>query len=208
METGESLILTDGKGAEALAKIAEAGKKKCTVRIENVNQHLPRKPALHIGVAFTKNASRNEWILEKVTEMGVASITPLMVQRTERERMRYDRWQGILISAMLQSQQYHLPKLHEAANLSQAFGYWQEIDEKFIAHCINGEPRRPFSKALEEGKDAVIAIGPEGDFTTEEVTDVLERGFKPVTLGINRLRTETAAVAACGYFNLLNDESR
>ena len=119
MKEGEQIRLNNGDGQSAEATIINADKKKCTVQVNQVHQFSKPNYGLHLGVGFTKNASRNEWLLEKATELGVSSITPIIATRTEREKFRIDRWQNILISAMLQSQQYYLPQLNEATKFAQ-----------------------------------------------------------------------------------------
>jgi 16S rRNA (uracil1498-N3)-methyltransferase len=129
-------------------------------------------------------------------------IVPLMTARTEREHFRFDRLNNILISAMMQSQQYHLPLLKEPAPFKAITGI--DAAQKLIAHCMDGIVRMPLHEALQPGKDTVICIGPEGDFTDDEVSAATAAGFTGISLGVNRLRTETAAMAVCAYFNMIN----
>jgi len=204
MQRGGQLQFTDGKGHKATAVITEAQKKKFAAIVSEVAYTEPPATPLYLCVAFTKNTSRNEWLLEKVTEMGVTAIVPLLTARTERERIRYDRWQNILVSALLQSQQCHLPILHEAMPLAAAMDMYKETPQKLVAHCIDIKTRTPVNIALQPHKETIIFIGPEGDFTTEEVDLCEAQGYTGITINNNRLRTETAAMAACAYFNLLN----
>jgi 16S rRNA (uracil1498-N3)-methyltransferase len=155
-------------------------------------------------VAFTKNASRNEWLLEKATEMGVQSVIPIIATRTEREKIRYDRWKNILVSAILQSQQFHLPHLLEATSLKDILSKYSNAPQKLVAHCMEDKLRNPLSIALQPHKETLILIGPEGDFTAEEVALCEAQQCKSISLGDTRLRTETAAMAACAYFNMIN----
>jgi len=207
MQSGEQLQLTDGKGRSSLVTIEKAEKKKCSIIPQKVVMHPRKHPTLHMGIAFTKNSSRNEWLLEKITELGVASITPLMATRTERERIRYDRWTNILVSALLQSQQYHLPKLNEAQSLKQILDNHGSAAQLLIAHCITEVDRQPLAYALDRGNETLILIGPEGDFTKEEVQMCMDANFVGISMGSTRLRTETAAMTACAYFNMVNYES-
>ena len=204
MVAGEQLQLTDGKGHVAITSIIQTEKKKCRLRVDAVTFHEAPAAGLHLCLGFTKNASRNEWLLEKATELGIKSITPLITTRTEREKLRYDRLKNILISALLQSQQYHLPMLHEAMSLKAALEYHKEAGQKLVGHCIDTLERKPLAGLLKPGKETVILIGPEGDFTEEEVNLCIEAQYAGVTMGTQRLRTETAAMAACAYFNLIN----
>ncbi|MBS1584297.1 MAG: 16S rRNA (uracil(1498)-N(3))-methyltransferase [Bacteroidetes bacterium] len=204
MSTGEELQLTDGKGHAATASIVRADKKKCLVRLDDVTFHAAPAVALHLAIAFTKNTSRNEWLLEKAAELGVRSIIPLSATRSERERIRYDRWQNILVSALLQSQQYHLPVLNEAMTLQAITVQYENVEQKLIGHCIEEFDRRPIREMLKPGKETIVLIGPEGDFTEEEVNLCLKAHYEGISMGIQRLRTETAAMAVCAYFNLVN----
>lgn len=203
-QPGDRVLLCDGCGRAAEAVITEAGKKKCTVQIHSVALHKEPALLLHMGVAFTKNASRNEWLLEKATELGVRSIIPLSTARTEKEHLRYDRWKNILVSAMLQSQQYYLPELTQPLPLATLAATYAGVEQKLLAHCIAGKKKAPLPVALQPGKSTLLLIGPEGDFTEEEVLLCEGHGFAGVSLGGQRLRTETAAMAACAYFNMIN----
>lgn len=205
MQPGEQLQLIDGQGHEAMATITIAEKKKCGVAINGITLHHQRAYGLHLGIAFTKNSSRNEWLLEKATELGIKSIIPLSTTRTEREKIKHERWRSILISALLQSQQYYLPQLSEPATLKEILKQHGAVPQKFIAHCIDEHQRQPVAELLKPGVETVLLIGPEGDFTADEVTLCEEQGFAGISLGTQRLRTETAAMAACAYYNLINE---
>lgn len=204
MNTGEQLQLTNGQGYTAIATIATAAKKKCSVHIDTTNFKEREPFGLHLCVAFTKNASRNEWLLEKATELGVRSITPLQATRTERDKIRYDRWKGILISALLQSQQSYLPTLHELTPLNEVLERYKDGHQKMIGHCIDTYERRPVREVMQAGQQTVMLIGPEGDFTRDEVNLCMTQGYAGVSLGTQRLRTETAAIAVCAYHNMIN----
>jgi 16S rRNA (uracil1498-N3)-methyltransferase len=164
-----------------------------------------RGKVLHLCVAFTKNNNRNEWLLEKVTELGVASIIPIITGRSEKTHIRDDRWQKILQAAILQSQQDYLPHLTDVMPLHEALAMYKDLPKKLIAHCIGEEKKQPLPEMLKESAETVLLIGPEGDFTQNEVNLCIENGFNAVSLGAQRLRTETAAVAAAAYFNMLSD---
>ncbi len=204
MQQGSMLKLTDGKGQEATVTVTIAEKKKCKVMVNTIDIHALPQPGLHLAIAFTKNASRNEWILEKATELGARSIIPLTATRTERERIRYDRWKSILTSAMLQSQQYHLPVLPEAMPLKQVLQQFADVPQKLVGHCIESKSRLPLSVSLTPHKETLLLIGPEGDFTTEEVDLCETAGCAGISMGDQRLRTETAAITACAFFNIIN----
>ncbi len=195
MQPGEKLRVTDGKGMEATATIAEANKKKCIVQLSE--KELQPAPACRtmIAVSLLKNASRFEWFLEKATELGISEIIPLKCTRTEKQQFRNDRMQGILESALIQSQQVWMPLLHAP----QVFEQW--IDKvsavrKLIAHCESGPRQNLHEMISHRVASQLILIGPEGDFTPVEIKQALSAGFIGVALGENRLRSETAAVAA------------
>jgi 16S rRNA (uracil1498-N3)-methyltransferase len=143
-------------------------------------------------------------LLEKATELGVSSIVPIIASRTERERIRYDRWKNILIAALIQSQQYHLPELTEALSIKEVLQRFNDIEQKLVGHCISSESRSPIADVLERNKDTIVLIGPEGDFTLEEVQTCYANGYTGISLVDQRLRTETAAMAVCAYFSLVN----
>lgn len=191
MAEGEQLHLTDGKGHLHTAVITSAHKKHCVLRIDETRFTPPPPAPVTIAVSLLKNVSRLEWFLEKATEMGVFRIRLLLCKRTEKQQVRFDRLQQILVSAMLQSQQVWLPEmeapLHFAAVLSSA------ADQRYIAHCVDTE-RLSLRAVAGPGRSSLLLIGPEGDFTPEEIEAALAAGFLAVTLGESRLRTETAAV--------------
>jgi 16S rRNA (uracil1498-N3)-methyltransferase len=194
MEEDEQLLLTDGKGQTAVSVISDANRKRCTVRIQE-RLTTARNGFLSIAISPTKNASRFEWFLEKATEIGVGAIIPILCKRTERSKFRTDRWNGILQSAMLQSQQAWMPQLHEPAEFTEAILQTQEGD-RYIAHCLPQDQKQTLEGTAYSSAKRFILIGPEGDFTAEEVELALAKGYMPVSLGATRLRTETAGVVA------------
>jgi 16S rRNA (uracil1498-N3)-methyltransferase len=193
MKAGEQLNLTNGKGLLITATIINPDKKHCTVRIDEIQTQAKTARNISIAVSLIKNASRFEWFLEKVTEIGINEIIPLICHRTERQHFRFDRMNGILIAAMLQSQQTWLPVLHEPIDFEK-FIRQSKIDQKFIAHCIENDKKE--LKAFSIQNNTQILIGPEGDFSVNEITLALQNNFVPVSLGPTRLRTETAGVVA------------
>ncbi|MBL7730661.1 MAG: 16S rRNA (uracil(1498)-N(3))-methyltransferase [Chitinophagaceae bacterium] len=193
MKTGDKLNLTDGKGNLLTCGITAVNKKHSEVEVlSSVISPLPSKK-ITIAVSLVKNTSRFEWFLEKATEIGVAEIIPLLCERTEKERFRHDRMNAICISAMLQSQQCWLPVLHQPVPFESVIRA-TESGAKFIAHCDEGN--KLLLKDVAAVPSAIILIGPEGDFTKEEIDLALSTGFRPVSLGETRLRTETAGVVA------------
>ena len=195
MIPADKLRLTDGKGLSVIAEILEANKKRCFVKIIEKQKKETPKRRVQMAVSLLKNASRFEWFLEKATELGVSEIIPLKSARTEKQHFRKDRMQGILESALTQSQQVWIPVLHEPV----AFESWVasvRADQKFIAHCEEGTKKTLLEIINPDQFSRLILIGPEGDFTESEIALATKSGFIPVSLGENRLRSETAAVAA------------
>lgn len=203
MEAGESISLTNGDGGYGEAVITDPHKKKCRVEVKGYS-YIHRDP-LNVCIAISplKNASRFEWFLEKATEIGINEIIPLLCTRTEKHHLRMDRMQGILVSAMLQSQQIWLPVLREPVRFSEAISH-QTMENKWIAHCNEKEERSELAD-LDSRGNSIILIGPEGDFTSEEVDQALGKGFKPVSLGHTRLRTETAGIAAAVMLRMMSN---
>lgn len=191
---GDPVILTDGKGKRYGSVVAEAGKRNYTVRTDRMEQVPPPIPTLVIAISFTKNISRIEWFLEKAAEIGISAIIPLLCRRSERAAYNRGRLHKVLVSAMLQSGQCHLPVLHEQLPFREAVESGS-CPQGFIAHCGDG-PRQHLGTMIKPGTDARILIGPEGDFTPEEVALAKNAGYLPVSLGNTRLRTETAGVVA------------
>jgi 16S rRNA (uracil1498-N3)-methyltransferase len=193
MEKGEEVLLTDGKGKKAKASIVDDNRKKCIVQISSMTTEEERKNKVVIGISLIKNSSRFEWFLEKATEIGVSEIFPLLCGRTEKEKFRFDRMQNILISAMLQSQQCWLPILHEPTEFEKAIHL--SFEQKFIAHCEETN-KHTLSQQITHSNSRLVIIGPEGDFTHEEIESAIKNNFVPVSLGNTRLRTETAGMVA------------
>lgn len=193
MKTGEGLQLTDGLGNLYKASLLSEDKKKSVVLIEEHHIVPPPAQKTSIAISLLKNASRFEWFLEKATEIGINEIQPLISQRTEHTRFRTDRMNGILIAAMLQSQQVWLPILNEPVALADCIkqSNWAQ---KLVAHCE--EDAKQLIKDLIPSPETQILIGPEGDFTPEEIRLALDHHYLPVSLGDTRLRAETAGVVA------------
>lgn len=193
MKTGAALLLTDGRGRSCPASILSEDKKKTVVLLQEAPASPPPAKKISIAIALLKNASRFEWFLEKATEIGVTEIQPLITQRTEHSRFRQDRMQGILIAAMLQSQQTWLPVLQEPISFASCVqaSQWQQ---KLVAHCEENQ-KHPIQE-LPQATATQILIGPEGDFTPEEIALALAHDYLPVSLGNTRLRTETAGIVA------------
>lgn len=204
LTVGAVVNLVDGKGGFYTAEITSDNPKKVALSILKVEtEYHKRNHYLHIAVAPTKNIDRIEWFLEKATELGIDEITPIITDRSERRVVKEDRLNKVITSAVKQSIKAYHPKLNDAiafdAFLKQPFE-----GEKLMAHCIDEGEKQYISQLVAPHQKYLILIGPEGDFTPEEVNLALNKGFKALTLGDNRLRTETAALAVCFEINYLN----
>lgn len=193
MKKEEEVGLTDGKGTRAKGRISNDNRKHCEVLLFDRQKEEAPVKKVTIAISLLKNAARFEWFLEKATEIGVTEIIPLICQRTEKEKFRLDRLNAILISAMLQSQQCRLPLLWEPISFQKIIDKESE-EQKFIAHCLP-EQKAQLSSLIHH-HSSVILIGPEGDFTENEIKGALQKGFQPVALGNTRLRSETAGIVA------------
>ena len=201
---GNHVFLVDGRGGFYEAEIISAGKKNVTLHVVKAEQEYhKRNHHLHIAVAPTKNIDRLEWFLEKATEIGVDEITPLICERSERKIIKEDRLFKVMTSAVKQSLQAYHPVLNPAISLTD-FLKMAHDSVKLIAHCEEGKPRQYISEIIAPHDRYLILIGPEGDFSSNEIALALAQGFQPLTLGNTRLRTETAALAACFEVNYLN----
>lgn len=204
LQEGNELRLVDGRGGLYKASVQGIDKKECKVRIEDEVQAYGERPyRLTMAVAPTKNDQRFEWFLEKATEMGVDRIIPLLSKRSEKTKIKTERFHRILVAAMKQSNRAYLPELSEPMALEDLL-LREEGSQGFIAHCYQEPERKALKDAYRIGSDAIVLIGPEGDFTPEEVDRAIESGYESVSLGKAVLRTETAAVAACHTIALMN----
>jgi len=200
MKIGERLQLTDGKGKLLTAEIKNDHKKNCLVQQLSIENIPAPERNITIAISLLKNASRFEWFLEKSTEIGVTTLYPLICGRTEKQHFRFERMKGILTSAMLQSHQAWMPVLHEPVAFEKLVGA-NNSESKFIAHCLHDSGKNHLN-SLPKQTHSIMLIGPEGDFTPAEIELALKNGFMPVSLGDNRLRTETAGIVAATLMNL------
>lgn len=203
LSEGDIIHLIDGVGGFYTAEITDASPKACKVKCtEIIREYEKRSFSLHIGIAPTKNNDRTEWFLEKCTEMGIDKITPLLCEHSERKVVKTERLNKIITSAVKQSLKAYHPELEEMIKFKNFIN--QDFSgQKFIAHCNPGE-KTPLQDIYTEDSDVVILIGPEGDFSPKEVEMAKEAGFKEISLGNSRLRTETAGIVACHTINLIN----
>jgi 16S rRNA (uracil1498-N3)-methyltransferase len=193
--------LTDGLGTKIIAAINLEHKKHSEVQIISKEQIGPNAKKTCIAIGLLKNNTRFEWFLEKSTELGISEIIPLITDNTEKSHFRLDRMKNILIAAMLQSQQYYLPIMEEP----QIFKKFIEIPflgQKLIAHCENGE--KAYLPNVSISENVRLLIGPEGDFSPNEIKLAEDNGYQPISLGDNRLRTETAGIVGATFLRLNN----
>ena len=199
---GDTLNITNGKGYLFTAEITIPDIKKCMVNIVSIALQPKRKYSLHLAVAPTKINDRYEWFLEKATEIGIDSITPIICDHSERKIIKTERFEKILQSATKQSLSCYLPKLNGTISFNDFIK--QDFNgELFIAHCEETD-RKSIKQQLKPETDITILIGPEGDFSVKEIKTALQNNFIPVTLGETRLRTETAAIVACHSVAFIN----
>jgi len=204
MKAGDAIKLTDGRGNTSQCMISAAGKKSCTVIIQSHTTTPAPAHKVTIAISLLKNTSRFEWFLEKAAEIGISQIIPIIAARTERQSFRKGRLDNILVSAMLQSQNCWRTELHEPMPIDE---FWSDplanqYSLKLIAHCEQGEK----SNLLKIGRvhsSAIILIGPEGDFSSSEIQQAINRNYQPVSLGSSRLRTETAGIVAAALLKQL-----
>jgi len=200
---GDILHITNGKGYLFEAKIIASDSKKCKAEIIETDKNHQKMYWFHMVVAPTKMNDRFEWFLEKATEIGINEITPIFCDNSERKVIKIERMKKVIQSAMKQSLQTFLPKLNEPMPYKE---YMSKKHEGllFIAHCED-EEKLDLKRRVAADKDVTILIGPEGDFSKSEINLAYEKGFLPVSLSENRLRTETAAIVACTTVNMINN---
>ena len=197
MKCGDELHITDGKGNMYRCKVVSDNPKHCTVEVvETTPNYEPLAYNLVMAVAPTKNIDRFEWFLEKATEVGISEVIPIVSEHSERREIKHERELKVITSAVKQSLKAYHPTLHPLTSFKDVVRMPFDGD-KFIAHCNSSLGQREYLGSLiTKGHNTLILIGPEGDFSEEEITFALENGFKAITLGKERLRTETAAVVA------------
>jgi len=204
LQNGNQVKIIDGAGGFYKAQITDANPKKCRLKIVESQKEFGKKDYhLHIAIAPTKNNDRYEWFLEKATEIGIDEITPLLTSHSERKTINPERFEKILVSAMKQSLKAYLPKLNDITHFRQLVTNIK-TENRFIAYCDDIQKTHLKDLTI-QGKNTLILIGPEGDFSPEEIQMAIENGFKVVSLGEARLRTETAGIVACHIVNLVNE---
>jgi 16S rRNA (uracil1498-N3)-methyltransferase len=207
LTVGNKIQLIDGNGGWYEAEITDDNPKRCSVSITETKKEFGKRSwLLHIAIAPTKNMDRLEWFLEKATEMGINELSLIDCDNSERTVVKTERLNKVAVAAIKQSLKAYLPKVREMVAFKKFIASAKDFKgEKFIAHC-NYRGTLPHLKTqYKPGENALVLIGPEGDFNIEEVKLALENGFKEISLGNSRLRTETAALYACAAVNILNE---
>lgn len=205
LTVGDEILLTDGKGFFYKAQIDGIAGKRCHVKIVETIEQVPLwKGHLHLAMAPTKNIDRTEWLAEKATEIGFDELTFLDCRFSERKVVKNERIEKIVVSAVKQSLKARKPQVNEMIGFTR-FIRQNFLGQKFIAHCYEGD-KPLLQDVLDADADALVMIGPEGDFSPEEVRQAEEAGFQAVSLGRSRLRTETAALVAVHLMNLAHVE--
>jgi len=206
MKKGTVVNLIDGKGSLFEGVIQEPDSRRCIIEITSeTNDFEKRNYSVHIAISPLKNMERFEWFIEKSVEIGIDEITPVICARTEKTKIKNERIKGLIISAMKQSLKTKLSLLHDPVNFEEFINSVNR-DSLMIAHCNNNIDRKSIKDSYKKGEDTVILIGPEGDFTYDEISLALRKGYKPVHLGNSRLRSETAGLAACYSIYFLNQQ--
>lgn len=201
-KSGDKLFITNGVGCFFESEISIPNSNKCEVKILNVSKKKRKDFKIHLAVAPTKLNDRFEWFLEKATEIGIDEITPIFCTNAERKIVKPERYEKIIQAAAKQSLKVYFPKLNPAVKFIE-FIQNRNVSNQYIAHCMDVE--KPYLKSeLIIGQDALVLIGPEGDFTIKEIELAEQMGFKSISLGDSRLRTETAALVACHTIQMCN----
>ena len=200
---GDGIAVTNGHGNRYSAVITQVDARRCAFRITDTQTAPPRPFSIRICVAPTKNLDRIEWFVEKAVEVGIERISFFFGQHSERRVLKLERLEKIAVAAMKQSLQSYLPKLDDALPFDELLKTVGE-EQRFIAHLPNNEPPVNLAKVAPVASPYVVLIGPEGDFSEKEIQQAITAGFRVVTLGPNRLRTETAALTACQLLNFIH----
>ena len=204
LQSGDNIEVVDGAGGFYKAVIANPHPKRCSFEIiEKTEEFGKRDFKLHMAIAPTKNIERYEWFIEKAVEIGIDEITPLLCRFSERKIIKPERLEKIIISAAKQSLKAYFPRLNPMVSFDE-FIKSQHAAQKFIAHCYE-EDKKLLQNIYLKSSDVIILIGPEGDFSPEELQKALKHDYQPVSLGSSRLRTETAGVAACHTVVMMNE---
>jgi len=205
LNVGDPIAVTDGRGNRYLALVQSADARRCAFRISDIQTTPPRPFSIRICVAPTKNMDRIEWFIEKAVEIGIERISFFFGQHSERRVLKLERLEKIAVAAMKQSLQSYLPRLDEPLPFGEFVKTINE-EQRFLAHLPADEPPQNLMKQATASGQYAVLIGPEGDFSENEIQQARAAGFQMVTLGSNRLRTETAALVACHTLTLVNTD--
>jgi 16S rRNA (uracil1498-N3)-methyltransferase len=204
LQEGNNITIIDGKGQTALVEVTAANKRQLSFKIIE-RQQLPAKTnQIHIASAPTKNMDRFSFFIEKVIEIGIDQITPIVTTNSERKALNEDKVRKNAISALKQSGNLFLPKIDDLTNFKDFITNQSNHNQRFIAHCDSDTDKIELKQVLDPKKNIVILIGPEGDFTSEEINLAKQNKFNPVSLGESRFRTETAGIVACHTVQLIS----
>lgn len=204
-EVGDTFEVVDGKGSVFTVRLVEAHPKRAMVEIVDKKTIEPYWPGRFIlAVAPTKNIDRMEWLVEKATEVGFNEFVPLLCRYSERRELKRERLEKTAVSAMKQSLKAALPEVREMTPFRKFVEQYSSVAQKFVAYCTYDGERRLLSRSFRPGADAVVLIGPEGDFSPEEIQAAVDAGFQPISLGDARLRTETAALTALETLHIIS----
>ncbi|NOZ33775.1 MAG: 16S rRNA (uracil(1498)-N(3))-methyltransferase [Chlorobi bacterium] len=204
LNIGNKVQLIDGKGKLYISEITDDNPKKCSVKVIEVEKKESRKNyKFHIAVAPTKNIARFETFLEKATEIGVDEIIPFTSRYSERKILKPERLEKVIISATKQSKAFFKPTLKKLMSFEDIINS-EFTGKKYIAHCYDSDTKKHIKEVYEKGKDVLILIGPEGDFSEEEIQQAVSEGFTEISISDSRLRTETAGIVACQIIDFMN----
>lgn len=204
MTVGDEIRVVDGRGTAFRCRLLDNHPKHTAVEIvarENIPLAWPNR--ITVMVAPTKHNDRMEWLVEKLVEVGVNHIIPIRCHNSERREIKRERLERIAVSAMKQSLKATLPDIDQMTDIAKATARY-DATTKFVGYCDAETERAVMARCYQPGRDTIILIGPEGDFTSDEIAMLIERGYRPVTMGDNRLRTETAALVAVDTCHILN----
>lgn len=202
LRPGDPVSVFNGAGVKGEGVVEQVTKKEVLLTVRECRTYDPPDPAFHIGIAPAKNADRMEWFVEKATEIGISSIIPFVSKHSERREIRLDRLNNVAISAAKQSGQAWLPVIREVMSFSKLIQQ-KTASQQWIAWC-GKEEKVALKEAFAHQGSAIVLIGPEGDFTTDETQEAVKAGFRPLSLGGSRLRTETAALTSVAAFRVFH----
>jgi len=204
IKKGDFIKITNGTGNMVIARITEIGKNSFYFEITEEIETKPLSYKLHLAVAPTKNIDRYDFMVEKCTEIGFSELTPIICEQSERKTVKIDRLQRIVNAAVKQSLKAQIPIINEPENFEKFVKKYALFQNKYLSLCTEIE-KTAIMEIVNNVKDAIVTVGPEGDFSEREINFALQNGFKPVSLGTSRLRTETAGITVCNAFYLMNN---